>query len=62
MATTKKAVKQTKVSQTKLGKKIDSETKALKAGKRKTAWGTEYTETRSNRSDVNPTAKKGKKL
>jgi hypothetical protein len=61
MATTK-TKKQTKVSQTKAGKKADSLVKAKKPGKRTTAWGTTYTETRSNMSDVNPTAKKGKKL
>lgn len=61
MATTK-TKKQTKVAQTKAGKKADSMEKAMKPGVRKTAWGSTYTETRSNRTDVNPTAKKGKKL
>jgi hypothetical protein len=32
-------------------KKSDSKRKALEPGKRTTAWGTSYTETRKNRSD-----------
>lgn len=43
-----KSYKQTGVTK---AKKSDSKRKALEPGKRTTAWGTSYTETRKNRSD-----------
>jgi len=48
----KKAVKQTKVKQSKAGIKQDKGIKAKAAGKRVSASGNTYTETRSNRSDA----------
>ena len=56
------ATKQTKTGQTSKGRKQDGQQKAMKAGKRISASGNAYTETRDNRSDKKPTAKKGKKL
>jgi len=47
-----KKVKQTKVKQTKAGIKQDKGIKAKPAGKRTSASGNTYTETRSNRSDA----------
>jgi hypothetical protein len=38
----------------KISRKMDKQRKALPPGKRKTAWGTVYWETRRNRSDKNP--------
>jgi|LakMenEpi03Aug12_release.lakeMendotaPanAssembly.Ray.scaffolds.fasta_scaffold5554878_1 hypothetical protein len=57
-----KKVKQIKEPTTKAGKKQDANTKAMKVGKRISASGNVYTEKRSNRSDVETRAKKGKRL
>jgi hypothetical protein len=57
-----KKVKQIKEPTTKAGKKQDAKLPAMKVGKRISASGNVYTEKRSNRSDVETRAKKGKRL
>lgn len=45
-------LKKHKEGRTERAIKQDKDLKAKKSGKRKTAWGTTYTENRPNRSDV----------